>query len=493
MEKLIFCYVSDGTDPKDLLLAASIRKYGGALAQSPIWVLVPQPLKNISNELEEIYASLKIQIIHFKTDVDTKFPFINFVSGAANAESRAIYKSENLAWIGSNTIIFNEPKHFLLGNGKNVGYRPVHHTNIGSFYNDPIDKFWDLVYQKCNVSEDKIFPMKTHVDNNHVRPYINAGCLIVKPERGILQSWWDYYKQLYQLPELKVYYKENYLYAIFIHQAILSGVILSELEKDELHELPFNYNYPLNLYYTCPLVYRVKSINDLITVRYEDPHNLKKIPIQEPLRSWIIDKMDMYHQKKLASGKKIKYGKVPLIYPIPIIIAGALVNNKANFETLGDVGIMGINPPIVYISSSVNHHTNQGILEHETFSINFPTTQLLTKTDYCGIKSGKDVDKSKLFNIFFGELKTAPMIRECPVNLECKVIKEFSIQHRQVFVGDVVQSYINEDYMIENGDSQKFADMTKLDPIIYALDNRYYKIGEIIGVGYQEGKNLKQK
>ncbi|MFX0121473.1 MAG: flavin reductase family protein, partial [Candidatus Hodarchaeota archaeon] len=86
--------------------------------------------------------------------------------------------------------------------------------------------------------------------------------------------------------------------------------------------------------------------------------------------------------------KKVKFGRVPLIYPIPIILAGALVNNKPNFETLGDVGIIGIKPPIVYISSGQDHYTNLGILEHETFSINFPSTTLLTVTDYCGTVSG---------------------------------------------------------------------------------------------------------
>lgn len=190
--------------------------------------------------------------------------------------------------------------------------------------------------------------------------------------------------------------------------------------------------------------------------------------------------------------KKVKFGRVPLIYPIPIILAGALVNNKPNFETLGDVGIIGIKPPIVYISSGQDHYTNLGILEHETFSINFPSTTLLTVTDYCGTVSGHDTDKSQLFNIFYGELETAPMIEECPVNLECKVIKEFSILHRQIFVGDVAQVYVTKDFVLETNGRKKITDMTKLDPIIYALDNRYYRIGEPIGVGYQEGKKIKQ-
>jgi len=151
-----------------------------------------------------------------------------------------------------------------------------------------------------------------------------------------------------------------------------------------------------------------------------------------------------------VSSKKVKFGKVPVVYPIPVILAGALVNGKPNFATLGDVGIMGINPPIVYISSGSGHYTNQGILENGTFSINFPTTRLLPVTDYCGTVSGRDVDKSKLFDVFFGESGTAPMIRECPVNLECKVIKEFSIQQRQIIVGEVLQAYVNEEFVVES-------------------------------------------
>ncbi|MFX0009408.1 MAG: flavin reductase family protein [Candidatus Hermodarchaeota archaeon] len=492
MEKLIFAYVSDCLDPKDLILAASIRKFGGLLSDFPIWVLIPELEDNINKEIKSLFLSLNVDLIPFSTKDVPKFPFITYVLAAANAELLAKKEGRLLAWLSSNTIIFNEPKYFILDENKSLGYRPVHHTNIGSFYDEPIDPFWELVYQKCNVSKEKIFAMKTHVDHNKIRPYFNAGCLIVRPEKGLLQSWWNVYKELYNEHSFKDYYNKNYLYAIFIHQAVLSAVILSTMERAEIYELPFDYNYPLNLYYNCPIVYRAKNVNELTTVRYEDPEDLKKIPIQDPLKSWLIDQMDNFFLKTLSSAEKVKFGKVPLVYPIPIILAGALVNNQPNFETLGDVGIMGINPPLVYISSAQKHYTNQGILEQGTFSINFPTTNLLIKTDYCGIESGKDVDKSKLFNIFYGTLKTAPMIRECPVNLECKVLKEFSIQHRQIFIGDVVESYVNKDFVIKSDENQNISDMIKLDPIIYALDNRYYKIGKTIGTGFQEGKKFRQ-
>lgn len=186
---------------------------------------------------------------------------------------------------------------------------------------------------------------------------------------------------------------------------------------------------------------------------------------------------------------KVAYGKSPVIYPIPIILAGANVDGKPNFETLGDVGLMGISPPLVFISSGKDHYTNIGILENNTYSINFPTTEMLAVTDYCGIVSGRDVDKSKLFEIFYGELKTAPMIKKCPVNVECQVVKEFSIQHRQIFVGEVIMTYVDEEHLREINGRKALVEMSQLDPIIYALDNRYYKIGEVIGTGYREGQS----
>ena len=188
---------------------------------------------------------------------------------------------------------------------------------------------------------------------------------------------------------------------------------------------------------------------------------------------------------------KIKLGSIPFIYPVPIVLIGANVNNSPNFETIGDVGLMGIQPPIVYISSGADHYTNQGILENQTFSINFPKTEMLPIVDYCGQVSGKNVDKGILFEVFYGDLKNVPMIQSCPVNLECRVVQVVNIQHRQIFIAEVVNTYADERYTLEKGERKLIADLTQLDPILYALDNRYYRIGEPIGTGYQEAKKFK--
>lgn len=69
---------------------------------------------------------------------------------------------------------------------------------------------------------------------------------------------------------------------------------------------------------------------------------------------------------------KTKLGPVPLIYPIPIVLVGATVNGRPNFETIGDCAVMGLRPALVCISSNKEHYTNEGILEHNAFSINVP-------------------------------------------------------------------------------------------------------------------------
>ncbi len=189
---------------------------------------------------------------------------------------------------------------------------------------------------------------------------------------------------------------------------------------------------------------------------------------------------------------KKKCGTLPYIYPVPIVLAGATIKGHPSFTTIGDVGLMGINPPLVFISSHIQHYLNEGILETGCYSINFPATGMLPLVDYCGQVSGREVDKGALFEVFYGDLEAAPLIQECPVNLECELVKEFSIQHRQVFVGQVVQTHIDASLVSEEGGRLAIADLVQLDPILYALDNRYYQVGKPIGIGYREAGNLNE-
>jgi hypothetical protein len=84
------------------------------------------------------------------------------------------------------------------------------------------------------------------------------------------------------------------------------------------------------------------------------------------------------------------------------------------------------------------------------------------KTYYCGTVSGRDSDKAALFEVFYGDLENAPLIAESPVSLECRVVKEFSMTHRQVFVGEVLQTHVNQDLVEETDGRRKSAGLPQI-------------------------------
>lgn len=181
--------------------------------------------------------------------------------------------------------------------------------------------------------------------------------------------------------------------------------------------------------------------------------------------------------------KKIKAGSINPLPIAPIVLAGANVNGKPNYMAVGFVSGVNIKPPVVCVSLNRHHHTPKGIIENGTFSINIPSADYVTKTDYCGLVSGKTTDKSNIFTTFYGELGTAPMIEEFPITCECRYIdkKEFTMD--TVYFGEVRQVYMNEEIVAGNNE----VDILKANPLILGMDNLYRTVGESTGKAYRIG------
>ena len=297
MEQLIYAFSSSITDIQSMVLVESIRNFGGELSDCPIWIFTLKNLEKIPKDIMKKLNNYEVQV--HTLDLDSaiaNFPFISHVYAAKKAEDLALNKAKHLAFLGTNTVVAKPPFEFILEDGVSFAYRPVHHKLIGSNYNEPIDKFWKLIYEKTNVKEKNIFPLRTHVDGNILRPYINSGHLVVKPKRGFFNQWWKFYLSLHNDPVFKEFYEKNDLYLTFIHQAVLSGVFLSYLDKSEIYELPLEYNYPINLYHEIPDEFLLKNLDELVTFRYylefiEKPEDYEKIPFKEPLKSWFSSKI----------------------------------------------------------------------------------------------------------------------------------------------------------------------------------------------------------
>ncbi len=174
------------------------------------------------------------------------------------------------------------------------------------------------------------------------------------------------------------------------------------------------------------------------------------------------------------------------IYPMPVVLAGAVVSGQANFLAVGWISRVNSRPPMLAMSLSKRHYTNGGIREHKEFSVNVPGVDLLEKVDYCGLVSGKEADKSKLFDVFYGKLRGAPLIRECPLCLACALAEVVSLPSNDLFIGEIVEAYAEESSLTSGN-----PDIAKMQPFTLTMpDNTYWKIGEKAGKAWDAGRKL---
>ena len=285
-----------------VILFDSLRAFGGELADSPCIILTPEKGGPLTDKAREQLSLLDVHLLPFDMDeAAVRFPLASLVYAAARAEQQVRDKTEILLWLNEDTLIVNPPSDVLLEEGTNFAYRPVHHTKISSVYNKPPDDFWSLIYQHCGVEKGKVFPMETCVRDNTIRAHFNAGLLVVRPEQCLLEKWLDHFKRLYQHSDFQPFFKNDVIYMIFMHQAVLAGVVLQMFKRQELLELPETYNYPLHLHQEYPIEHRPQLLNNLITCRYEGiedlRNSLRTIPVEEPLRSWLNERVALTENK----------------------------------------------------------------------------------------------------------------------------------------------------------------------------------------------------
>ncbi len=176
-----------------------------------------------------------------------------------------------------------------------------------------------------------------------------------------------------------------------------------------------------------------------------------------------------------------------MVYPLPAVMVSCQDKaGNANIITVAWTGTVCTNPPMAYISVRPERHSYNMIKETGEFVINLTTEDLAFATDYCGVKSGRDVDKFKEMNLTKEKASevNVPLIKESPVNIECRVteIKELGSHH--MFLADVVAVNVDDKYMNENN---KF-ELANARPIVYS-HGEYYGLDSLLGTfGYSVKK-----
>ena len=181
-----------------------------------------------------------------------------------------------------------------------------------------------------------------------------------------------------------------------------------------------------------------------------------------------------------------------MLNPVPAVMVS--VTDKAgnnNIITVAWAGTVCTNPPMLSISVRPERFSYNMIKETGEFVVNLTTEELLRACDYCGVKSGRDVDK-------FKELHLTPLamqhvsavgISESPVNIECRVRKSEELGSHTMFIADVVHVTVDDAYMDEKGTFH----LEKAAPIVYS-HGTYFGLGESLGTfGYSVRKKKKKR
>ena len=187
--------------------------------------------------------------------------------------------------------------------------------------------------------------------------------------------------------------------------------------------------------------------------------------------------------------EKINIGQQGYALPMPQAILGTHKEGRPNNMALGWVSRVNFKPALIGVGVNKGHESNRAILETGEFSVNFPSVDLVRETDYVGLVSGRKTDKSQLFDAYYGELKSAPLIRECPLAIECRLHEAVEFPTNHWFVGEIVGTWCEERFLTDGA-----PDIEKIRPFVLTMpDNRYWAVGDCVGHAWKDGKALKQK
>ena len=168
-----------------------------------------------------------------------------------------------------------------------------------------------------------------------------------------------------------------------------------------------------------------------------------------------------------------------MVYPLPaVMVSCGDTPENYNIITIAWTGTICSDPAMTYVSIRPSRHSYEIIKRTKEFCINLTTKRLAYATDFCGVKSGRKVDKFKEMHLtpVKGKNIKAPLIEESPVNIECRVTEIKPLGTHDMFIAEVLCVHGDQEYIKKDG---KF-DLRKAEPICYSHGN-YYTIGKYIG------------
>lgn len=187
----------------------------------------------------------------------------------------------------------------------------------------------------------------------------------------------------------------------------------------------------------------------------------------------------------VAIRNKVIASPSTVLFPVPVVLVTSRCGDeRPDIITIAWTGVMNSMPPMVYIGVQPVRHSYKAIKESREYVINIPSADMAKVVDYCGVVSGRDVDKFKetgLTPLAASRVK-APLIKECPVNLECRVKQVVSLGSHDVFIAEVLAVHYNEDVLDEKGNP----DFDRIKPYGYCAGEYRLVSGKLGYYGYSK-------
>jgi flavin reductase (DIM6/NTAB) family NADH-FMN oxidoreductase RutF len=181
--------------------------------------------------------------------------------------------------------------------------------------------------------------------------------------------------------------------------------------------------------------------------------------------------------------EKVAIRNYPMLTQVPIVLIGSYIDGVATFAPIGAFGVV-CEGPLFYVSLEETHFTTSGVRASGCFSVNVPSPALVRETDYCGLVSGREVDKSAVFETFDDPSCHAPMVRECHLNILCTVVDSKLVRGFEVFFGEIVSTFIDSDCFTDGE-----PDPSKTDPLL-GIGGEYFALGAHVGGVLRSGREL---
>lgn len=273
-------------------LITSIRKFGGKYSMSKIYVVTSNAEKLPCHSLKE--KNVIVLPVDMKAEFK-RYPLAIKAFAAAQVEKEVGKKVTTLVWFDPGTILLKSMDEYALENKFKAALRPVSLTNnIGIPPGEAPNNYWQPIYKKSGLDYKTLPTIKTVVDEVEIQPYYNCEIYSVDPRLGILTEWANLLTVFLNDQKYQEEACTTFLRRLFLHQAVLSAVISSKVQEDDIKPLSITSSYPFNQHNDVSEEKKIASLNEATAVIFDYAWYrirtwMNRIPIEEPLKSWLFD------------------------------------------------------------------------------------------------------------------------------------------------------------------------------------------------------------